>query len=156
MKRTDDTEPDWTLYIGGWMVIGVLTLFSGRADCFGLWTLPTLWALAVYAYEKNFGQEARDRRRAIMIRRRLCPVCGYDLRAADQLCPECGRLLPATKQQVEHLEQMVTVGSASADGIVSEVADVCEEKIPSAEADPTPIPPLTETAPSTGMPRPPG
>jgi hypothetical protein len=41
---------------------------------------PALW-LAAYA---------RRRKRRLRAARRLCPNCGYDLRASTGRCPECG------------------------------------------------------------------
>ena len=45
----------------------------------------------------------RRRRQARMIRRGLCPNCGYDLRASTDRCPECGRPAPPANEWIKLL-----------------------------------------------------
>jgi hypothetical protein len=46
--------------------------------------LPILWLAGLV------GSACAKRR----LRHRLCPVCGYDLRASTDRCPECGTPIP--------------------------------------------------------------
>jgi hypothetical protein len=50
---------------------------------FGALVLPVTWSVSRVRERRRF-------RRLDLIRRKLCLVCGYDLRASAERCPECG------------------------------------------------------------------
>jgi hypothetical protein len=49
------------------------------------------WAMALVTGVPPGIWLVRDRRSRKRGRARLCPACGYDLRASPDRCPECGR-----------------------------------------------------------------
>lgn len=64
------------------------------------WTFPA-WLAAVALSVLPGISLALRRRRRILLRRGLCPECGYDLRATPGRCPECGSIpgAPALEAQ---------------------------------------------------------
>lgn len=128
----------------GLTIMALLMAVAGFRDvievcaCFGVFIAP---ALAITLTTTYFGADSRIRRRGMLIRKRLCIECGYDLRASDEICPECGKPVPAPKSAIEALERMTSTR-----------VDV----IPQPKAEIAGTPATMETAPSTGTPPPPG
>lgn len=63
-----------------------------RVDC---WGIPLAWLAGVTAVLPGIGAVVflTKRRRRGRVKRGLCPVCGYDVRATPTRCPECGTVL---------------------------------------------------------------
>ena len=72
---------DWAAAQYGGVGGGSITI---RTVTFPLWAIMALFALLPSAL---FCHRVRRLRR---VRARLCPSCGYDLRATPDRCPECG------------------------------------------------------------------
>jgi hypothetical protein len=66
----------WLAWISPEATGGVLLVFAAIGSLLGI---TQTWRL----------HRRRDR-----IRRGLCAVCGYDLRASKNRCPECGQMIP--------------------------------------------------------------
>ena len=69
--------------------------YAGRSSAMRCWSVTVPYGLiaitaAAFALTHLSLDARRGRRRARRIRARLCPSCGYDLRATPDRCPECG------------------------------------------------------------------
>ena len=84
---------------GGWSVLGFSysehndpsLRMTARAFAIPYWGLLVAFALPL-VLRLMFLSRRRRRRRL-----RLCPACGYDLRATPDRCPECG-MVPAARE----------------------------------------------------------
>jgi hypothetical protein len=109
-----DTVP-WTSFV--LFLIGVVTLFltgvmaiffaielgkvdnSGSSISFAVFSLMVL-AYVIYGFGIcwiGFSTAEKYVRANRRLRARLCPICGYDLRATPHQCPECGHSIEAAK-----------------------------------------------------------
>ena len=77
--------PAWIFVRGASVLAGGFFIFLIAAGYIGFW----IW-------ERNAGElnDVRDRLAGIGVR--VCPKCGYDLRASTERCPECGNSMESS------------------------------------------------------------
>ena len=76
---------------------------SGR-DWFLEFPSGLLFSPALLPVAMKMDRRLRSRRQRRMIRARVCPGCGYDLRASNDRCPECGRVIELSDSSIGRRE----------------------------------------------------
>ncbi len=70
---------------GQWLAVGWWLLTALTA------VLPIIWGWSALRWWRRWVRERR-------LQRKLCPRCGYDMRATPNRCPECGDMLAAKQE----------------------------------------------------------
>lgn len=73
---------------GGFRIAYLLSGLQYRQVALPIWFMITITAAPPLTIWTSRRKWLRDHR----VRNRLCPACGYDLRATPDRCPECGAI----------------------------------------------------------------